>query len=140
VYMETNPIVGKRIVAVYIADDKMALRFDLEDGTSVIARTDGDCCSHSWVESVEGPERLLGVVQSAQDINMPDLGTPPEHECLSYYGYKITTDKGDCIIDYRNSSNGYYGGWLVWPSEGYNRLYGGVHGQNKSEEKWGKLA
>ena len=32
--------------------------------------------------------------------------------CVAYYGLKITTDNGRAVIDYRNSSNGYYGGSL----------------------------
>jgi hypothetical protein len=28
------------------------------------------------------------------------------------YGYKLRTDKGHATIAFRNSSNGYYGGWL----------------------------
>ena len=33
-------------------------------------------------------------------------------EYIQYYGLKITTNKSRCTIDYRNSSNGYYGGYL----------------------------
>ena len=50
------------------------------------------------------------------------------------YGVKITTDKGHIVIDYRNASNGYYGGNLSWPDDSY--FYGGVHGQNESNEEW----
>lgn len=32
-------------------------------------------------------------------------------------GFKVTTDKGVIVIDYRNASNGYYGGSLSWPGE-----------------------
>lgn len=65
---------------------------------------------------------------------MPDLGTPPDDECIKYYGFKITTSKGHIIIDYRNSSNGYYGGSLEWPDTDY--FYGGVYRQNVSTQKW----
>jgi hypothetical protein len=37
------------------------------------------------------------------------------------------------VIDYRNESNGYYGGELCWPDD---HFYGGVHGQNVSTEQW----
>ena len=35
---------------------------------------------------------------------------------VEFYGLSIKTDKGEIVIDYRNSSNGYYGGSLCWPS------------------------
>ena len=78
-------------------------------------------------------------VISVNDIEMPNLGQPDEDETdedetIAYYGCKICTDKGDIIIDYRNESNGYYGGGLSWPDDTY--YYGGVWGQNISEEKW----
>jgi hypothetical protein len=60
-----------------------------------------------------------------------------EYEIIAFYGLKITTDKGDIIIDYRNSSNGYYGGNLSWPNDNY--FYRGVFGQNVSTEEWKPL-
>jgi hypothetical protein len=55
-------------------------------------------------------------------------------DVLSYYGCKITTTNGIAVIDYRNDSNGYYGGNLVWPGE--RGFYGGVYGQNISKQVW----
>lgn len=112
-----------------IADDKQAILFKTPDG-DIIARADGECCSHTWIESIELP--ALGfpaLVVSVQDLHMPDIGEPE----LSHYGLKIITDKGEIIIDYRNESNGYYGGSLSFDGEYY---YGGVHGQNKSNNNW----
>jgi len=48
---------------------------------------------------------------------MPNLGNidgvyRKNPDCVAYYGLKITTEKGRAMIDYRNDSNGYYGGWL----------------------------
>ena len=80
----------------------------------------------------------------AKVLDMADLDLPgsvrndEEFYCLEVYGLKITTDKGDLVIDYRNSSNGYYGGNLSWPDDGY--FYGGVHGQNVSNEDWRPLS
>lgn len=49
------------------------------------------------------------------------------------YGLVIHTTKGDIFIEYRNSSNGYYGGNLCWPDDSF---YGGVHEQNVSNNDW----
>ena len=48
---------------------------------------------------------------------MPNLGDiDGKHhagvDVVAYYGVKITTEHGRCTIDFRNDSNGYYGGWL----------------------------
>lgn len=132
---QVNPLVGKRVVALFLAADRKALKFDLEGGESVIARADGDCCSSSWIEDIDLPTSLVGgVVRSVEDVDMPDLAEEEdEREVVAYYGCRITTDRGSCTIDYRNESNGYYGGSLSWPGDYF---YGGVYGQNVSNEEW----
>ena len=124
-----NPLIGRTITRVMITSDKKALRFHVDGAEPVVVKVDGDCCSDTWIESLDAPENLFGTVLSIKDIEMPDLGTPEEYECIAYYGCRIVTDKGVCVIDYRNSSNGYYGGNLYWPDDGY--YYGGVYGQNE---------
>ena len=95
---------------------------------------DADCCSHTWVESIELP--ALGfpfVIGAIEDLELnADLDTQGGE--LEFYGAKIVTDKGDMIIDYRNESNGYYGGSIVWPGDGY--FYGGVYQQKVSKLVW----
>lgn len=140
---EQDLLVGKTILSVKIATDRMALLFSFNDGTSLVARTDGDCCSQTWIEHVELPTEFPAKIISAGSIelNIDDV-TNDDYECLSFYGYKISTDKGDMVIDYRNSSNGYYGGDIVfgkredWPEDEYYSFYGGVYGQNISNEEW----
>lgn len=126
-----NILVGKTINAILIAKDKEAIRFDT-DGGEIIAKCDSDCCSYTWVEHIELP--ALGFPSKV--VSVESLGLPgsednhPEHDCLQVYGLKITTDRGEIVIDYRNSSNGYYGGSLAWPGQCH---YGGVYGQNKHD-------
>ena len=134
--MTENPLIGKRITNVALATDRKAIRFDVEGGDPIIARADGDCCSSTWIESLDMPRALLGTVLAVEDIPMPDLGQPDEYDVIKYYGFKITTTAGSCVIDYRNESNGYYGGNISWPHDDY--YYGGVHGQNVSKEVWGE--
>ena len=138
----TNPLVGKKVLAVYLADDKQAIKFDVEGAKPLIVLVDADCCSSTWIETVETPENLLGTVTAVEDIDMPDLGSPEGYECIAYYGCKISTEKGSCLLDYRNESNGYYGGSLSWPGEYFD---GGVYGQNLStvlrgKGQWKKIA
>ena len=133
--MSENPLIGKTITAIRVAMDKEAIRFDLQGGDSIVVRVDAECCSSTWIESLDMPSLILGSpVVSVEDIEMPDLGQPDQYDVIAYYGCKIVTAKGSCVIDYRNSSNGYYGGNLSWPGEYF---YGGVHGQNVSTMEWG---
>jgi hypothetical protein len=132
-----NSLIGKTLAGMKIAEDKQALLFQAVDG-DLVARCDGDCCSQTWVENVDMP--ALGfpaTVLAVEDIDMPDLGDMDGCDVVAYYGCKITTDKGDILIDYRNDSNGYYGGSLTWPGE---RHYGGVFNQNESKEVWRDIA
>jgi hypothetical protein len=75
----------------------------------------------------------------AEDLDLTDENHKPSTfhenpEVLAFYGCKISTDKGEIVIDYRNDSNGYYGGNLSWPDDKY--FYGGVYKQNVSAEVW----
>ena len=135
-----NVLVGKTLTGIKIASDKEAILFQTTDG-DVVARCDADCCSITWVENIENTVREFpAVVIAAEDIEdgLPDpVENDPEYDCLQFYGFKITTDKGVIVIDYRNSSNGYYGGSLTWPGETH---YGGVYAQNVSALAWEDVA
>lgn len=134
-----NPLVGKVITRIEIAADRQALRFVLADG-EIVVNVDADCCSYTWVEHVELPALgLPATVMSISDIDMPEGATSTFHsdsDVLAYYGCKIVTDRGEVVIDYRNDSNGYYGGSLSWPGDDF---YGGVYGQNVSQHEWKPL-
>lgn len=124
-------LVGKTLTQVELATDKKAIRFTV-DGETVVALCDGDCCSDTWIESVEMPAGgLPALILEATDLDLPSQ--PNGYELIQCYGLKLTTDKGDLVLDYRNESNGYYGGNLSWPGEYH---YGGVYGQNESKEEW----
>lgn len=129
-------LVGKTIQKIKIAADDMAIMFVCDDGEH-IARCDADCCSHTWIENVD--INVLGFPCTVLEV--VDLDLPEEEEewdgngeYIQFYGLKIVTDRGAIELDYRNSSNGYYGGSLSWPDDKW--FYGGVYGQNISEEEW----
>lgn len=138
----SNSLVGKTITGIKIAEDSKALLISTTAGDLVV-RVDADCCSHTWIENVELP--ALGfpaLVTAVEELDLPaDYYArhpgPAEEESLALYGAKIVTDRGEIVIDFRNESNGYYGGNLVWPGDGY--FYGGVFEQSVSNEKWRDL-
>jgi hypothetical protein len=126
---------GLTINAIKIAADRQSLLFQTDKG-DIVAMCDAECCSQTWAEHIEMPVNgLPAKVLNAEDIEMPDLGNMEGCDVVSYYGFKIVTDNGDILIDYRNDSNGYYGGTLAWPSDS-ERFYGGVFGQNVSNQEW----
>lgn len=133
--MKENPLIGKRVISVFLAEDGGAIKFETDDD-EIIARADGDCCSHSWIENAESPENLIGTVSAVENLKL-NKTEDQDGDYIQFYGCKITTEKGSCTLDYRNESNGYYGGDLVWPGE---HFYGGVYGQNISKEEWKKIA
>lgn len=133
-----NPLIGKTLVGIDVAKDRMSLRFNVSEGDPVIALCDADCCSLTWVEGVELP--ALGfpaLVTAVDDLELPQDDKPTKYQestdVVAYYGLKISTDRGEIVIDYRNDSNGYYGGSLSWPDEYF---YGGVYKQNVSKAEW----
>ena len=132
--VKNTHLIGKAIKEIQMTTDKLAIKFVLEDGAEVIARTDADCCSQTWIEHISLPcSGFPAFVTDARNIEMPDLGTPDNAECVAYYGYEIKTNKGDLVIDYRNESNGYYGGYLYWPGDNF---CGGVYGQNIANDEF----
>lgn len=127
-------LVGKTVNGLEIAEDKKAIRFLCDDGKHV-ARCDGDCCSNTWIEHVELPAMGFPFkVLEASDLDTGEESSGEYGDVIAHYGLKLTTDKGDFVLDYRNESNGYYGGNLSWPDDNY--FYGGVYEQNVSNEEW----
>ena len=134
---EKNPLIGRTLLGMQIAADRQALLFQTTEG-DIEVLVDADCCSYTWIEGIELP--ALGfpaLVTAVDDLDMPDAEQPStfhkDPDCLQFYGCKVSTDRGDIVIDYRNDSNGYYGGSLVWPGQ---HFYGGVFGQNDSAKDW----
>ena len=134
-------LVGKILTGLKLAADRQAILFQTTDGDLKVL-VDADCCSYTWVEGIELP--ALGfpaLVTKVEDLDMPESDKASnfhsDPEVLAFYGCKISTDRGEIVIDYRNDSNGYYGGSLSWPGE---HFYGGVHGQNVSKEDWQDVA
>jgi hypothetical protein len=129
-----HQLIGKVITGLELTEDRIAVRFLLGDEKPVVAVCDADCCSSTWVEHISLPAGgFPAVVLEAADLEMPDLGDQPGRDFMQYYGFQVKTDKGYLIIDYRNESNGYYGGSLCWQSEHH---YGGVYGQNTPMLDW----
>lgn len=109
-------LVGRIITGIRVAPDQSELLFDTDKGP-VKYSTEADCCSESWFADITGVHAIIGAqVRQAEEVenmahyNVEDGRTRQEYD--SAYGWKLTTDKGHADIVFRNSSNGYYGGWM----------------------------
>lgn len=118
-----NRLIGKTLTDIQLDDDKTAIRFVTTEG-DVFALCEADCCSHTWVEAVESTlRRLPALVLDAKELDLQREDEEVDYEVIQFYGFKIVTDQGEVIIDYRNSSNGYYGGDLAWMSDAWAESY-----------------
>lgn len=91
--------------------------FELEDSEVISFAPMGDCCSNSWIEHFDQPVTPCLIYSFKQIEISPSFEETPTktsniEEEIRYYFYEINTDKGSFLIEMRNSSNGYYGGWL----------------------------
>jgi hypothetical protein len=107
---------GNVINSIWVSEDEHDLILSLENGRSFIASTEGDCCSESWWADIVGVNQIIGskVIEAGtmplpEDYNLEDGRTRDSYD--EAYGFKITTERGQCDLIFRNSSNGYYGGW-----------------------------
>jgi hypothetical protein len=132
--MNFQDITGKVIDSIDLdsAADRITFRF--QDGFTRSYGVEGDCCSRSWIEHLETPPDIRGAtITSVEDSS----GVEPydDHACVSYdydksdtenkaagycghdslavYNTRFRTDRGDIVLEYRNDSNGYYGGYLT---------------------------
>ncbi len=112
-----NPLLDKTITEVFIAKDKMAMKFIVSEEVEVLCEDDGGC-SATWIEHVLFP--VLGLpanVTAVEDVPLRNWSYGQDGHELKKYGCRIVTDKGDLFFEYRNESNGYYGGEICWEPE-----------------------
>ncbi len=107
---EFKDILGKKILSVEFSEE--TLRFNLHHD-AVCFEAVGDCCSHSYIESLDNPEafkdaELISVESVSGDAKIIE----EDIQVHKWTFYKFKTSKGDCTLSFRNESNGYYDGWL----------------------------
>lgn len=113
-------VIGKALSAVEIAADKESFVLRFTDGSRAVYLVEGDCCSYSWVEHVDVPPDALGQpILSVEEYDVETVEEHPEHDCLQVYQTRLETTKGTVALEYRNSSNGYYGGYITRVAEEY---------------------
>lgn len=104
-------LLDKIITQIKMNDTSTVISFIGETGESFTYEADADCCSETWFSEIIGMQNLLGhkieeVKEKDEQYNLE--GTRQEVDTL--YGFTLKTAQGLCDINFRNSSNGYYGG------------------------------
>ena len=98
-------------------NESLIIKLDTDTKEKVSIQVEGDCCSQSWIEHNTIPDDINGAtILGVDDIGMDtpkDLDLS-QYECLACYECRIKTTAGDIVLEYRNNSNGYYGGYTIW--------------------------
>lgn len=119
-------MIGRKIASIEIRGGKTQIVFKFSDGHVRTFDVKGGCCSQSWIEHLEFPTNIItvvgGTVIRVRD-SAPITQNHNDHD-HQYRGHRkqvyntvVSTDLGDIVIEYRNSSNGFYGGSLSTPDE-----------------------
>ncbi len=117
-YDGLKPLAGETIKEVLLSGDGEYMAFVTEDDTFVF-HMDGDCCSRSWVEHTSGLHELIGKeVLRIGSVDMSEFDKRASEDewddFIRHYKEFLKTRAGQFDIEYRNSSNGYYGGEIYF--------------------------
>ena len=107
-------LLGKYPTKLWVSPDQHALIIETSGGDYKY-ETEGDCCSESWFADIIGVDALLhGEILGINYTQMDSIENAhrSRQEDDKLYKVEITTVEGHCDIIFRNSSNGYYGGWM----------------------------
>ena len=113
-------LVDEIILAIYVSDIEEAyfMTFELEGGNLVSFKVEGDCCSTSWFADFFNVGNIINQpILGVSEIDLEEFGYQLQdgrgkQDDDKIYGYKIYTKDHVGVFSFRNSSNGYYGGWL----------------------------
>lgn len=136
-------LVGKTVLALHVSD--CTINFSLLNNKRLTYEVDGDCCSVSWFSDIQNADVLhwgapvLEVQYLEEDIKNYNLEDGRcRQDVDEVYAYGLKTVDGLCKIFYRNSSNGYYSGYLSKvTSDSYQemtRVYNNWSNTNKNIE------
>lgn len=110
------PLADKPVAGVSSEEDGQRLVFRLVDGRALTYTAEGDCCSSSWIEHITVPPDIDGAVfTSFAELDGQEF--KKDYDTIRVYQTAFQSPKGEVIVEYRNASNGYYGGWLDGPIE-----------------------
>lgn len=105
-------IVGMCVLEAHLVEGDLKLKTIKEGHTYAVELIpDGECCSTSWIESVNDLKDLKGAILFSFE-HVSGHSESDAHSKIDYDFYKFRTSKGYVDVEMRNESNGYYSGWL----------------------------
>ncbi len=109
-------LIGTTVESIWVEEGEATLVLQTDAGACTLV-VEGDCCSTSWFADFLGVDTLLGqtvleVEETAMPDEDPDNGARSRQSEDQLYGYRFLTLRGYADLIFRNSSNGYYGGWM----------------------------
>jgi len=117
-------LIGQYIVAIYMNEDYLS--FETERGDFFTFGVDADCCSTSVFYDFIGADKILKNkrIMAVNELDLRAAATDKKEyqEYIQVYGYEIVTNDDKfglqtSVVSFRNYSNGYYGGNLVYCGE-----------------------
>ena len=117
---EFQGLIGSEVYKIYLKEDKTVLVLETSTGLHGL-HTDGDCCSESWIEHIDGADDFQGysrtkdtpaIIEKVEEVDLGEV-VATRQESDQLYCFNIYLTSGRKIqIEFRNSSNGYYGGTM----------------------------
>lgn len=97
------------------------MTIECECGFSATAETQAGCCSETWWSDIDGVSEIVGrQVDAIRDIDLSGYdvndGRGRQEEDQAY-GFALCSGEIHATFVFRNSSNGYYGGWIQTASK-----------------------
>lgn len=115
---EIDSMIDRKLKSVLLNKYRDRVTFSFQEGPSQSFGVAGGCCSTSWIEHFEMPNDVDGAfIIKVEDGNI--IQDHEEHDpegewnVIKVYNTIFHTNRGSIVLEFRNSSNGYYGGYLV---------------------------
>lgn len=114
-------LVGVELTGIKINADKTAIILETGEGPEHLACY-ADCCSRTWIEHMNIPRMPTKIKRIVHD-NMVHISYWYCEELIQVYATKFLCETGESLtVEFRNESNGYYGGSLeLLPGDTYGR-------------------
>jgi hypothetical protein len=120
--MRSEKLLNRKIKNAYTKPGNEEFVIEFEDGIQRF-QVQGDCCSQSWIEHFTVPNDVDGATLLSVEESGGTEEKHPDHECLLVYETRFRTNRGDIVLEYRNSSNGYYCGYIEMVDEQGRIIY-----------------
>jgi len=112
-------LLRKKVESIFIDSEEQRYLKIITGRNVFVFEAVGDCCSESWFADLTGIQSLIGsTITRIEEVRLDEVDNSRTRQDVDEgYSIKIKSTGGYAEIVYRNSSNGYYGGYLNVISE-----------------------